>query len=131
MTNENKLIGRIGERAAADLYLENDFKILVRNFYNRRGKMLGEIDFVALKNDHLHFVEIKTRTGGAYGAALEALTPRKKHRLVRTAQYFLQHLPCFHNHQAHFDLVSVALDIFDKSVRKITIHSDVIDDILS
>lgn len=129
--NEKILIGRFGEKAAADLYIKHGFKILAKNFHNRRGKMYGEIDFIALKNEHLHFVEIKTRTSALFGTPLESLTARKRLRLVRTARFFLQYLPCFHKHQAHFDLVAVSLDIFDKSIKKITIHSDVIDDILS
>jgi|GEM_PF-2724662 len=127
--NEKILIGKAGEDAAANLYLKHQFKILVRNFYNHRGKMFGEIDFIAEKNKHLHFVEIKSRTGETFGSGLEALNKLKQLRLIRTAKLFIGSLPYFSDFQAHFDLVVVEMDRFDKSVKTIKIHSDVIDDI--
>jgi len=129
MTNQNLTIGRIGEDAAAELYLKHGFKILARNYYNKKGKMLGELDFVAIKNQHLHFVEIKTRTSEKFGMPEEALTKAKQARIIRAAQFFLSALPVFQKYQAHFDLVAVNLDIFDKSIKRIRIHSDAIDDL--
>ena len=128
--NSKISIGKIGEQAAAELYEKHNFKILARNFYNHKGKMFGEIDFIAVKQNHLHFVEIKTRTNAQFGTGLEALTKFKQMRLIKAAKFFIQYVPRFQGFQPHFDLAAVELNGFDKSIRKITIHSDVIDDIV-
>lgn len=119
-------IGNIAEEAVAELYRANSFKILARNFYNHRGKILGEIDFVAFKNNHLHFVEVKARSANAFVTALESFTHAKRRKVLRAAVYFLTRFPSFAQSQIHFDLAAVELSI-DKSPKKIKIHSDAID----
>lgn len=51
----NKNVGNDGEKRAVDYLIENEYKILFRN-WRLSG---GEIDIIALKDDVLVFVEVK------------------------------------------------------------------------
>lgn len=84
MTDKQK-IGKAGEDAAARHIQKSGMKVLARNY--RAGK--GEIDLVALDGETLVFIEVKTRTGTAYGTAGEAVGYRKQQMVIRTAQYFI------------------------------------------
>jgi len=75
--------------AAEDLvarHLEaNGCAILARR-YRRRG---GEVDLVVRDGAVIAFVEVKARRGSRYGTAVEAVTARKRLRIVRAARQFL------------------------------------------
>lgn len=75
----NQQLGTRGEAIAAG-YLEGlGFRILERNWRNRRG----ELDLIARDGDTLVAVEVKTRSGTGYGNPLEAITAQKMVRLRR------------------------------------------------
>lgn len=80
--------------ALAGQYLEaRGLCILAANLHCRAG----EIDLVARDGDTLVFVEVRQRTGAAYGGAAASVNRRKQDRLIRAARYFLpqiaRHLP--------------------------------------
>ena len=52
--------GREGELLAANWILQRGFQILERNWRHRRY----EVDIIALKNDTLHIIEVKTKRFG-------------------------------------------------------------------
>jgi putative endonuclease len=54
--NYRKKIGKVGENLATQWLLENGFTVLNRNVLTWGG----EIDIVAIKEDILHIVEVKT-----------------------------------------------------------------------
>ena len=72
------------ERAAAYLSAHG-VDIVSRNFRTR----LGEIDLIARDGDTLVFVEVRMRSAGGFGGALESITPRKQRRIQAAAQQFL------------------------------------------
>lgn len=105
--------GKRGEDIAAEFLKKKGFKIIDRNFRIRGG----EIDIVALENDTLVFVEVKTRTSERFGSALEAITPWKLRALIKTAEFYkLKHrgLP----DAMRIDAVAIMLD-YDNSVKDI------------
>ena len=55
---ENREIGNLGENIAAKYLESSGYHILDRNFRARQG----ELDIIAVDNDELVFVEVKTRT---------------------------------------------------------------------
>lgn len=65
--------GRLGEEYAVDLLQERGYKIIDRNFRNK----FGEIDIIALDNDTLVFVEVKTRNSKKFGNPYEAVGSAK------------------------------------------------------
>jgi putative endonuclease len=58
--------------------------VLERNWRCRSG----EIDVIARDGDVTVFVEVKQRASGSHGAGHEAVTWRKRQRIVRAARLF-------------------------------------------
>ncbi|HEX7527477.1 MAG TPA: YraN family protein [Thermoanaerobaculia bacterium] len=77
--------GRSGEALASLLLEENSLQILDRNVRYPDG----EIDIIALDGATLVFVEVKRRRNDARGAPAEAVTPKKRERVIRAARRWL------------------------------------------
>lgn len=73
-----------GEDLAEQYLKKNGYKILERNY----SKRYGEIDIVAINNNILVFVEVKTRSSNRFGSPLEAITHWKLRSVIKTAQYY-------------------------------------------
>jgi len=78
-------LGRRGEQAAAAYLTRAGLRVLDRN-WRCSG---GEIDIVAAERRCLVICEVKTRSSGAYGGPLEAITYAKRARLRRLAGLWL------------------------------------------
>lgn len=80
-------LGALGEQLAVDHLTRHGLEILGRNWRCR----YGELDLIACeKASHtVVFVEVKTRTGDAYGGLAEAVTDNKVRRLRRLAGIWL------------------------------------------
>lgn len=74
-------LGRAGEKAAADLLRSRGYEVVGSGFRARRG----ELDLVCRRGGTLVVVEVKTRTGGAFGTPLEAVGPRKRRAMMAAA----------------------------------------------
>lgn len=59
---------------------------LVERNYRCRG---GEIDLVMMDGPQLVFVEVRFRSGQAFGGALESVGARKQARLIHAAAHYL------------------------------------------
>jgi putative endonuclease len=77
--------GAVGEEAAEAYLVAQGYRVVERNVASK----LGEIDLVALDGETLVFVEVKARASAEFGAAIEAVGPRKRRRLARAAAMFL------------------------------------------
>ena len=82
---DNRLVGQIGENAAADVMRAKGYTILKRNYRCRHG----EIDIIAEKYGEMAFVEVKTRTSDTFGDPGEAVGFTKRRRMRKTAEYYL------------------------------------------
>lgn len=78
-------IGQYGEDLAARHLAEAGLAILERNWRCKAG----EIDILARDGNALVVCEVKTRSGRAFGAPLEAVTAVKAARLRRLAALWL------------------------------------------
>jgi len=76
--------GNIGEDKAVAFLQSHGFFIVERNFYSR----FGEIDIIAIKDDILHFIEVKS--GLDYESAIQNITPTKLSRLIKTGDVYLK-----------------------------------------
>jgi putative endonuclease len=74
-------LGRAGEKAAADLLAARGYRIVGAGFRARRG----ELDLLCRRGDTLFVVEVKTRTGDAFGTPLEAVGARKRQAMSAAA----------------------------------------------
>ena len=61
------------------------YRILERNYHTP----FGELDLIALNDDVIVFIEVKTRTSRRYGTALHAVTSLKMNRMIKSALFFL------------------------------------------
>ncbi len=75
--------GDIAENKASTYLISLGFQIIERN-YTLRG---GEIDIIAIKDDVLHFIEVKS--GVSYNP-LYNITPKKLQNVINTAHRYMQ-----------------------------------------
>jgi putative endonuclease len=97
--------GRRGEDLASSLLEENLLRILDRNVRYPNG----ELDIVALDGSTTVFVEVKRRRDAALGTPAEAVTLRKRLRVVRAARRWLAAHPS-RARSVRFDVVAVLGD---------------------
>lgn len=76
--------GNLAEDKACIFLSENNFNIIERNFYSR----FGEIDIIAVKNNALHFIEVKS--GLNYESAIQNITPKKLNKFTKTVDIYLK-----------------------------------------
>jgi putative endonuclease len=104
MAGDRQILGKMGENIACG-ELERRGYVIVTRRYRRRG---GEIDIIARDGGTMVFVEVKARTGTAFGGGEEAVTWLKRRRITQLAleymtRHRLGHCPC------RFDVVSIHL----------------------
>ncbi len=107
-------VGRIGEDLAARFLEKNDYRLVLANFKvpigrNRRGVAVsGEIDLIALDEDVLCFIEVKTRSSDEFASPLSAVDIRKQRQITRTARVYRKifHLQTF---KFRYDVISIVL----------------------
>ena len=80
-----KLFGDESEILAVKFLEQERFIILERNFFARK---LGEIDIIAIKDNTLHFVEVKSSKGNF--DPIYNLTPTKLRKVINSAYYYMK-----------------------------------------
>jgi len=76
--------GDAGEEKACSYLRSVGFDIIDRNVYSR----FGEIDIIGVKDEVLHFIEVKS--GIDYESAVQNITPTKLHRFLLTVESYLK-----------------------------------------
>ena len=94
--------GRRGEDLAAAFLLENEYRIVVRNWRTKSG----EIDIVAIDGDTLVFCEVKSRSSTCFGTGAEAVDARKQRKIVQVAMLYLQRYSLW-NQRCRFDVIEI------------------------
>lgn len=102
MSQANDL-GRWGETTAASFLAEKGFKIIARNYRNWQS----EIDLIAAKDDMLIFVEVKTRTGVAFGMPEEFVNVTKARLIMRAAEQYIFDVDW--ENDVRFDIISILI----------------------
>lgn len=77
--------GGWAEDLALAYLLERGYRLLGRN----RRTPFGEVDLFLEKDGVYVLVEVKQRSSETFGTPLEALTPKKVERLLKSARYLL------------------------------------------
>jgi putative endonuclease len=96
--------GRAGEDEAALFLEKKGMKIISRNFRYRGG----EIDIIALEEDKLVFVEVKTWSVYGIESLEQGLDAKKQRRIIETAKYFLSSHREYRYMAVRFDVVFIA-----------------------
>ena len=105
--NKNIEIGKKGEAMAAEYLRKLNYQILERNY--RKGRV--EIDIIARLDKKLVFVEVKTRTGYAYGLPEEAVDEAKQESIEACAEEYI--LDAKWEGHIRFDIIAVNLNESD------------------
>ncbi len=80
----NQTLGQLGENTAVKFLKQQGYRIVERNFQTP----FGEIDIIAIDDDTLVYVEVKTRSSNAIGVPEEAVDSRKLQHLLKAASYY-------------------------------------------
>jgi putative endonuclease len=100
---DRQALGRWGEDLAARHLEQAGYELLARNWRCRAG----EIDIVARIERAIVFVEVKTRSGLAFGEPACAVTQVKAHRIHAVAGRWLAECRPPGWHDLRFDVISI------------------------
>jgi len=98
--------GEAAEAQARQHLEQRGLRLLARNWRCR----LGELDLVMLDADTVVFVEVRYRRHSAWGGAVESVDARKREKLSRTAQLFLQQESRWAKYPCRFDVIAINAD---------------------
>lgn len=105
MSDSRIRLGARGEKIARRHLEGLGYKVIEANFRSK----VGEIDLVAEDGGTLVFVEVRTKSGRAFGSPAESVDARKRSKLAATAQtYLAQHRA--ENRDWRIDVVAVTVD---------------------
>ena len=114
-----KSLGRLGEEAAQEEYKKLGYKIIATNEYNKKGKQLGEIDFIAKNDKKIIFVEVKTRNPAKakFGTAEESVNIYKQKKILSAVKVYLLTHNEYVNLQPQIDVCVMKYDELDKTLK--------------
>lgn len=101
----NREIGRWGEKKAKSFLKEKGYKIIAENFRVKQG----EIDLIVKKKNVLVFVEVKTRKTNFFGPPQAAVNFQKQRKIKTIAKLFLLKNE-FKNYKKRFDVISIVYE---------------------
>ncbi|WP_010519020.1 YraN family protein [Croceivirga radicis] len=93
--------GRQGERLAVDFLNKKGYRILERNY----RYLKAEIDILALKEDTLAVVEVKTRSSNYLQDILETVSSKKMKLLVAAADNYITNIDL--DLDVRFDVITI------------------------
>lgn len=103
-TNWRKDKGLAAEQLAKKYLIKQGLVALEDNYSCK----LGEIDLIMKQRETLVFIEVKFRQSIQFGGPIMAITPAKKNKITKTAQFYLQ---CQglneYNTQCRFDVITL------------------------
>ena len=100
------ILGKTGENEAVKYLEKQGYTIIERNFLCRQG----EIDIIAMGEDYLVFVEIKSRTSKEFGLPSESVTQRKIKHMLKAIQYYL--------YKRHLENANIRIDVIEVYVHE-------------
>ncbi len=109
-------LGEIGERIAARFLEANGYRLVVTNFKvpvgrNSKGvAVTGEIDIIAIDDETLCFVEVKTRRSAEFTPITTNVDLRKQRQITRTARLY-RRLFGVVDMPSRFDVVTVLMPL--------------------
>ena len=111
MTSHNYTLGRAGEESIAQLYLQNGFELIARNFNFYSTTKIGEIDLIFIKDKKLYLVEVKTRSkteeAQKYGSSASQIMQKKMRAFYKSYQAFVKKYKQYARYNAQFDLACI------------------------
>jgi putative endonuclease len=120
--DSHRLRGNFGEVQVCRRYEQNGYTILKRNFRVKGG----EIDIIAVNDEFLCFVEVKTRQLFTISAGMNGIDKRKQSHIIRAAERFLEDYEDVR--QIRFDAAEVVITNSDRpDLVEINIYENAFD----
>ncbi len=123
-------MGQQGELLAREIYKKNGHEIIAANFFNKKGKQFGEIDFIAKNKEKIIFVEVKTRKSNysRFGTAVESVNVFKQQKILKAAKIFLQKNTQYQQLKPQIDVCLIIGDPLDKTNVSVRIIANAVED---
>ena len=101
---KHNVLGKQGEEYAAQYLEKEGYEILDRNWMSGHK----DLDIVAVKDNTLVFVEVKTRSSMDWGDPEDAVTDQKIRSIVHSADAYIRY-NCL-DMDVRFDIISIVTD---------------------
>jgi len=101
----NKIKGNLGEDLACLYLTKNGYNILERNLTFK----FGEVDVVAIKDNILTFIEVKSRSSLNFGLPSEAVDFKKVTKITKVEKAYISNTSLYYN-EVSFDVIEVYLN---------------------
>lgn len=98
---EHNDLGKKGEDIAFDYLIRKGYKIIARNWRFRNE----ELDLVAVENNELVIVEVKTRSAAVYESPQDSITLKKIRHIVEATEAYIEEFDV--DMETRFDVVSI------------------------
>ncbi len=96
-------LGVFGEEETAADYRYRGYVLIGVNYKCR----FGELDLVAVKDNWLVFIEVRTRRAGSMVSPAESIDIHKRRRIIAAAQHYLLRFPELNEYNMRFDVAEV------------------------
>jgi putative endonuclease len=106
-------LGKLGEDIAVNYLIDKGYQILERNWHSGHK----EIDIIALDDDMLAIVEVKTRKSDDYGEPEIAVGITKQRMLIRAADAYVRYKNL--NVDVRFDIISIVISDTEPEIEHI------------
>jgi len=103
MARHNK-IGEMAENLAADYILRKGYRLLERNWRFSRA----EVDLIAMDNEILVFLEVKSLGNNAINKPEASVTPYKQSLIMDAASQYM--VKVNHDWEVRFDVIAIVLN---------------------
>lgn len=110
---EHNILGERGEELAKSYLEKLGYKIIVANWRERKF----EIDIIAIDNNEIVFVEVKSRSTSFFGNPEEAVTQKKQQHLINGADFYIKEKEV--DLEGRFDVVSIVLNVNEQEIKHI------------
>lgn len=104
MGKSNIKKGSLGEDIAVNYLKSKGYEILDRNYRTS----IGEIDIIAIREDILVFVEVKSRTNFNYGYPYEFVNWKKQEKIIKSSYIYMKYKNLY-KYQIRYDIIQVYL----------------------
>lgn len=96
-------LGRIAEELALEYLQKQDLTLLEKNFRSP----LGEIDLIMRDKNTIVFLEVRSRKNKRFLDPVETIDCRKKNKIIKTSQIFMQKLSSSRHFDFRFDVITL------------------------
>lgn len=103
MANHNQL-GVKGEEIALAFLKQKKYRVIETNWREQKF----EIDIIAINQNEIVFIEVKTRSTNFFGAPEEAVTIKKQQHLIEGADYYINKNEI--DLECRFDVIAIVLN---------------------